>query len=106
MDTLKLKIKETLHHTCIQLSGDIIGMRALDLKQELKKHATGAKDLILDLTAVNEINLTALNSILISKAYASSHNNSVTLVVKEEGRILEHLHLTKMTDQFTIEIAV
>lgn len=105
MDKLKLIIEESPVATCIRFTGNIIGACALDLKQELKKIVTRDKDLKLDLRAVKEISLTGLNSILISKAYASSHDNIVTLVVQEDSKILNHLHLTKMTDQFVIEMS-
>lgn len=102
MKTLKLNIEETDNHTWISLSGDIVGVEAFDLKQELKKYGARNKDLMIDLREVNEISLTGLNSILISNAYANSKNNSLTLIVKKECKILEHLHITKMTDQFII----
>jgi len=104
MDTLQFKIEENPNNTYIKFTGDIMGTDAFDLKQELKKYAIRDKDLKIDLTEVNEISLTGLNSILISKAYANSQDNKVTLVVKEDSKILNHLQLTKMTDQFTIEL--
>ena len=104
MESLHFKIEETEAYTYIKITGDIQGMVAFDLKDKLKEYVTKKKDLRIDLTNVTEINLTGLNSILISKAYANGHDIKITLVLEETSKILKHLHLTKLMDEFIIEI--
>lgn len=104
MKTIQYSIEEKSKATLIKLAGNIDGVDAFELKEKLKRYASKQKDLSIDLTEVDEISLTGLNSILISKAYANSQDNKMTLVINKDSKILKHLHLTKMTDQFIIEI--
>lgn len=105
METLKTEIKDLQNSIYCKLVGSLKGIEALNLKSEFKNLARRNKALCIDLTEVTDISLTGFNAILMSKVYAKSQDNEVVLIVSKNSKLVEHLKLTKMMDQFTVNFA-
>lgn len=105
MEILKTEIKNLQSEVFFKLEGALKGIEALNLKADLKVYAAKNKTLCIDLTEVNEISLTGLNAILMSKVYARKQNNEVNLILAKDSKLLHQLRLTKMEDQFTLTFA-
>lgn len=102
MKKLKTEIQDLKSGMLCKLIGEIKGIEALKLKNDMRTYASQQKLLCIDLTEVTEISLTGVNAILMSKVYAKKQNNEVILVMSKESKVLQQLHLTKLTDQFTL----
>ncbi len=102
METLKITSKKTSQTNFVTCVGNITGVEAFDFKSKLQKASRDEKNVCIDLMKVDEISLTGLNAMILSKAYSSLFDKDVILILPKESKVLQLLHQTKMEDQFNI----
>lgn len=106
MNTLQVTIQNSDSTSFFTCQGDLLGADALDFKTGLKQMALQNKNLSIDLIEVSDISLTGLNSILIAKAWTGARGKTVKLILPKESKVLAYLEMTKMTNEFIIEIGI
>lgn len=100
MEQLKVNYTTEANHLHVTLAGKLILIDALTLKADLPDKIGGVTGVTIDLLAVDDIDLTGFNALLMTK----KHIGDKPLHIKvQDGHEFHNLvHLTKFSDQFII----
>lgn len=102
MNNLELTIDRLPGLVQVCVTGQIVSIDAFNLKDALVELVNDDQNLILDLSKVEDISLTGLNALLMTKVKLQKTKSQLTLVAKKDSKLHDYLDLTKMTDQFHI----
>lgn len=100
MENLFISYTETSDFLTAILSGKLTSLDALMLKSMLPEKTRDHLNIIVDLTAVNEIDLMGMNALLMTNRQMKQKGKKFILKIQSDHPIKELLHLTKFTDQF------
>ena len=82
----------------IHLSGNLSGIDALSFRDSLYKiFDEESAQVVLDLSQVNEMDLTGFNAIVMLKKEAINRSKDLFLIVQEGNPVKEFIHLSKLT---------
>lgn len=90
----------------LSLEGALRSTDAIKLKpQLLQRIEASVTNYTIDITALNNIDITGLNSLLMAKKYSKDQGIDLTIIANEENPIHELVHLTKFGKFIDIQIA-
>lgn len=80
----------------ISLEGALRSVDAIKLKSTLLQEIERSnKSYTVDITAVNNVDITGLNSLVMAKKYANRISKELTILANTDNPIFELVHLTK-----------
>jgi|GEM_PF-1272738 len=85
------------------ISGSLISINAIDLKNELHKYIKKRQKLIVDITNVIDIDLTGLNTLMFTKIKCSLKYSDMILVVSDQHPIMKLIRITRSEGQFKMQ---
>lgn len=90
----------------LSLKGALRSADAIKFKPQLMARIEASNgSFTLDISKVNNIDITGLNSLVIAKKYSKEIGKDLTILAKEDNPIFELVHLTKFGKFIDIQIA-
>lgn len=101
MNSLSIRSEENL----FSLEGALKSTNAIKVKPQLLEYINKKQDTVsVDISSVNTVDITGLNSLLMAKKHANNQNKSLTITANSNNPIFELVHLTKFGKFLNIEI--
>lgn len=90
----------------LSLEGALRSTDAIKFKPQLLERIKASKsDYTVDISGVNDIDITGLNSLLMGKKLSNDLGKKMTIVAKKDNPIFELIHLTKFKQFIAIQVA-
>lgn len=90
----------------LKLEGALRSVDAIKFKPQLLERIKAANNsFAIDISRVNNIDITGLNSLLMAKKFSKEIGKDLTILAKEDNPIFELVHLTKFEKFIDIQIA-
>lgn len=90
----------------LKLEGALRSVDAIKFKPQLLERIKAANNsFAIDISRVNNIDITGLNSLLMAKKFSKEIGKDLTILAKEDNPIFELVHLTKFEKFIDIKIA-
>lgn len=99
MNNLSYNIQSKAYSTYVSLSGSLISINALELKQKLTELCHEGKDLYIDLKDLAEIDLTGLSTLLVARQHTNSHGGETVVFVNNNNPLFVLLSSIKFNNQ-------
>lgn len=101
MDNLKIESQDNL----LSLEGALRSVDAIKIKpQLLASIQDSSKDYTIDISGLDQIDITGLNSLLMAKKFSAEIGKKLTILAKENNPIFELVHLTKFGKFIDIQL--
>jgi len=107
MNNLQVQFPQTPSESnTIVLSGDFNTIEAMHFKVDLINYISKShEDFILDITAIKNMDLTALNALIIAQKEIHKKGRKFIIQAHRNSPIFELLHLTKFDRHLNLKIA-
>ena len=94
------------NHTKIMLAGHLIKMDAIQFKHYCKEKINSwASDIIIDLRAIQDIDLTGVNSLIKLNLESMRKSKNLSLILNQDSPVIKWLDISNLTSLLPIEYA-
>ncbi len=105
MEKLRMYIREKANSTHVRLEGNLTLMDALEFKSAIHWYIKD-KNLFIDLTKLNQMDINGLNGLLTAKIMCDHHAIDLTILVQHSNPLFSVLEKTKFQNQLTFRNSI
>lgn len=99
------KLNVTAQNNLVSLEGALRSNDAINFKPQLiKRIKASEKVFTVDISGVEQMDITGLNSLLIAKKFTNDSGKELKILAKEGNPIFELVHLTKFDKFIDIQL--
>ena len=89
----------------LSLEGALRSSDAINIKSQLQQRIKASNNnFTIDISDINHIDITGLNSLLMAKKYSTEIGKNLTITAKKDNPIFELVHLTKFGKFIDIQL--